>query len=454
MADAHKSGDYSPYVIISTDSGRNWRSIAGDLPGGTIAWAIQQDHENENLLFLGSESGLYFTLNGGENWHKLSGAPTIAFRDIKLQRRDDDLVGATFGRGIYILDDYSALRSMAKEGFGDGAALFPVRDAWWYVPSVPLQAAGMPTLGSDSYSAANPDFGALLTYYLDKPFQTQKEIRRDNESLSRDDKQNIPFPGWDRLTAESLETEPRIMILVSDEMGEPVRWIEASNKTGTNRVSWDLRFAAPNLIDLDPPEFRPPWNDAPQGPLVAPGVYSARLIALAGDQVRALGEAQKLNVKPVHAARPGSDYAEIARFQHETAELIREILKKGEVLNQTRDLLRKMKAAAVAAPQEEAELFLRLDRLGVELTRLKTRLSGDPVRAQLNESSSPSISSRAYNAANSWHTTQAATSTQRSDFEHAKTDFAKLSAELDALLSSDLARLEAELMDAGAPGWR
>jgi photosystem II stability/assembly factor-like uncharacterized protein len=113
IADAHKTGDFSPYVFQSTDRGRSWRSIAGDLPAGTIVWSIQQDHENAALLFVGAEYGVYFTANGGTNWHKVNGAPTIAFRDIKLQRRDDDLVGATFGRGFYVLDDYTPLRGMA-----------------------------------------------------------------------------------------------------------------------------------------------------------------------------------------------------------------------------------------------------------------------------------------------------------------------------------------------------
>jgi photosystem II stability/assembly factor-like uncharacterized protein len=454
VADAHKSGDYSPYVFVSTDSGGNWRSIAGDLPAGTIAWAIQQDHENKNLLFLGAEYGLYFTLNGGENWHKLSGAPTIAFRDIKLQRRDNDLVGATFGRGFYILDDYSALRSMAQSGFGENAALFPVRDAWWYIPSLPSQAAGMPTLGSDSFATANPDFGAVFTYFLDKPFQSSKELRHEMEAASRSEKQDIPFPGWDHLTAESEESTPRVMILVSDEMGDPVRWIEASNKKGTHRVSWDLRYPAPNPINLNPPEFTPPWAGPPQGPLVAPGAYSARLLAISDDQALPLGEEQKFNVKPVRTALPGSDYAEIARYQQATAELLRGTMKMGAVLNETQELLRKMKAAAVEAPRADASLFQRLDSLGVKITRLKSRLSGDPVRSRLNESSSPSISGRANSAANTWHTTQVATSTQKSDFELAKADFAILSTELDTVLNIDLVQLRAELADAGAPGWR
>jgi photosystem II stability/assembly factor-like uncharacterized protein len=142
VADNHKMGDFAPYVFQSTDLGRTWRSISGDLPKGTIVWAIQQDHVRPDLLFLGTEFGIYWSPNGGGNWHKLTGGvPTISFRDLKLHRRDTDLVGATFGRGFYVLDDYTPLREVAAGTVGGAGGLFPVRDAWWYVPYQPGQAA-------------------------------------------------------------------------------------------------------------------------------------------------------------------------------------------------------------------------------------------------------------------------------------------------------------------------
>ena len=454
IADAHKLGDFSPHVFVSTNRGRNWRSIAGDLPGNTIAWAIQQDHENENLLFLGTEYGVYFSVNGGGNWHKLAGAPTIAFRDIKLQRRDNDLVGATFGRGIYILDDYSALRTMADEGFGKSTTLFPVRDAWWYIPSAPSQAVGMPTLGSDSFATPNPMFGATFTYYLDESLETGKDQRRAREKSLRKEGADIPFPGWERLLEESLEAVPRVMVLVSDASDKPVRWLEASAKKGTHRITWDLRFPAPDAVDLTTPGFVPPWVGEPQGPLVAPGRYTARLFALDDGRVSQLGEPRSFNVKPVRDAADGIDYAGVARYQQDTSVLVREIANAREELKRTQDLLRHMKAAAISAPLAEASLFTRLDAFGVELSKLEMRLSGDKVRAGLNETSVPSIGGRAYYAANTWDTTQAPTATQRAGFEIAMRDFTAFAADLEALLENQLVQLEADLEAAGAPSWR
>ena len=185
VADAHKTGDFTPYVYESIDLGRTWRSIAGDLPKGTIVWAIQQDHVRPELLFVGTEFGIYFSPNRGTNWFKLNGGvPTISFRDLKLQRRDNDLVGASFGRGFYILDDYSPLREIAAGALAQEGALFPVRDAWWYVPSQPSQAPGRPEKGSDDFTTDNPPFGALLTYYLRQAPTTAREARQATEKVA------------------------------------------------------------------------------------------------------------------------------------------------------------------------------------------------------------------------------------------------------------------------------
>ncbi len=454
VADSHKLGDFAPYVFVSENLGRSWRSISGDLPGDTIAWAIQQDHENENLLFLGAEHGAWFTLNRGENWHELTGAPTISFRDITLQRRDDDFVGATFGRGIYILDDYSPLRSMADPSFGAAPVIFPVRDAWWYVPSVPSQAEGMPTLGSDSFRTPNPDFGAVISYYLPTSLESSSDQRKSEETTLREAGKDIPFPGWSRLEEEGQESAPRVLLLVRDAGERPVRWIEGPGAKGTHRVAWDLRLAPPDAVDLSQPGFVPPWVGEPQGPLVAPGAYSVQLYSMAEGVATELADPQRFEVKPVSEAPDGIDYAEVAAFQQETAELRKQIAHASEEIERTRDLLKHMQAAAIEAPDADPSLFIRLDEFGVALGELATRLSGDRIRQGLDEAASPSIASRAYNAANNWSQTLPATQTQRADFDIANEDFAVFSQDLQALLETELTQLEADLLAAGAPSWR
>ncbi|MCP4898681.1 MAG: glycosyl hydrolase, partial [bacterium] len=132
----HKSGDYEPYVLKSNDRGRTWKSIRAGLKSGHVAWSIEEDHERAGLLFLGTEFSLF--LSSGGDWIQLDGDfPVVAVRDLQIQRRENDLIVGTFGRGMYILDDYSALRNVDEQVLGEEATLFPVKDPLMYIQSRP-----------------------------------------------------------------------------------------------------------------------------------------------------------------------------------------------------------------------------------------------------------------------------------------------------------------------------
>ncbi len=453
VADAHKIGNFTPYVFESTDAGRSWHSIAGDLPERTIVWAIQQDHVNPDLLFIGTEFGLYFSPNGGTNWFELAtGVPTIAFRDIKLQRRDGDLVGATFGRGFYVLDDYTPLREIAAGALSRGSMLFPVRDAWWYIPLVPMQARGKPTLGSTDYTADNPPFGATLTYYLENVPGTQRDNRREAERELRERGADVPFPGWDRLAQEALEGAPRVLLLVRDARGEPVRWIGGPAEKGLHRVSWDLRRPAPDPVEFPTGGFVPPWAEPPQGPLVAPGRYSVELVLISSAGVERLGSPQEFDVKPVPTAPAGTDFTQVAAFQLEASELMRKVAGASEEVARARERFRYMRAALVETPRVDPALFAELDEAEAVLTRIQTRLNGDRTRQRLNEPAVPSISSRVGRVVGGhWNTRQMPTATHRRNLEIARSDFAEMRQVLVELIETTLPELEAALEAAGAP---
>lgn len=453
LADMHKQGDYSPYVFESTNDGRSWTSIAGDLPEGTIVWAIQQDHVDPDLLFLAAEYGVYFSPNRGENWHMLSaGVPTIAFRDIKLHRRDDDLVGATFGRGFFILDDYSPLREIANGALAGAGGVMPVRDAWWYIPHATNQAVGRPTLGSTAYAAPNPDFGATLTYYLPKTPENPSDMREAAERDLRESGADAPFPGYAVLRAEAGESGARVLLQISDAAGDPVRWIEGPAEAGLHRVTWDLRRPAPNPISLTRPAFQPPWVTDPVGPLVPPGEYSVQMVLVSADGVEEIGGAQGFEVKPVPSAPPGTDFVAVAEFQYQTSELSRRVSAAGGEIGQVRERLRYMRAALLQAPRADAALFGRMDELERSLNGLSLRIQGDPIRGSLNESSAPTISNRIGNVIGGhWSTRQNPTQTHRRNVEIAQRDFALLERELADLIDQRLRELEDALVAAGAP---
>lgn len=449
-ADGHQLGDYSTYVFMSSDKGKTWRSIAGDLPVKTIVWVIKQDPIDENLLFIGTEYGIYFSVNKGINWTKLNaGVPTIPFRDIALHARDNDLVGASFGRGIYVLDDYSPLREINKLANANSNKVLPVRDAWWYVPSVPFQAKGMPSQGSTSFVSDNPPFGAVFTYYLTGLPKTEKAQRKELEKNLNEQKNSIPFPGWDQLRAEAMEEEPSVLLLVRDKNGEPIRWIEGMAKAGLHRASWDLRLSPPDPINLTVPAFQPPWVSDPEGPLVAPGKYSVELYVMNNGKLEPQGTKQEFNVKPVH---PTSDnHEETAAFKKQTSDLSRRTSSAASQLSEAGNKLRFIKAALTTTPNATPDLFAQLVVLNTSLFNLRTALMGDGVLQSKDESDSPSIMNRVGSVIyGHWSTTEPPTATYRRDIEIAESEFDQYLKDASAFYN-ELADFELKLEKAGAP---
>ena len=452
VVDAHKFGDYSPYVFMSMDRGRNWQSISGDLPEGTIVWVIKQDPVDPSLLFIGTEYGIYFSSNRGKNWIPLKGGvPTIPFRDIALHPQTNDLVGASFGRGFYVLDDYSPLREINQAIESKANEVFGVRDAWLYVPYAPMQAKGMPTLGSSNYVADNPPFGALITYWVDDLPQSAKAKRQEAEKALRKQNTSIPFPGWDALQAESTEEEPQVLLLIRDENDEPVRWIEASAKKGLHRANWDLRYPAPNPINLTKPAFTPPWAGQAQGPLAAPGRYTVEMFVAHNGVLESQGTPKSFRVKAVPTVSDGTDFQAISEFQQETSGLMRDITSAGSELSEAAERLRYMGAALKQTPAAGPEHFATLTQLRKRLTEMQRVLFGDQTRQRFSESSLPSIGGRVGQVAyGHWNTRQNPTETHRTNIAIAKGDFETFIVDMQAY-REELKKFEETLEKAGAP---
>ena len=190
--DNHKEGDYRPFLLKSTDKGATWTKIQNGLGEKNLVWRIVQDHVNKDLMFAGTEFGVFVTFDGGKSWTEMNGGlPTISFRDLAIQRRENDLVAASFGRGFYILDDYSALRNVNQEQLKENASLFEPRKAWWYIEKSVLsfdETRG--SQGSQLFVAPNPDFGAIFTFYLKEEFKSLEQQRQEREK----NKGNVPFP--------------------------------------------------------------------------------------------------------------------------------------------------------------------------------------------------------------------------------------------------------------------
>jgi hypothetical protein len=257
----HKRGDFSPHVLVSEDRGQTWTSISFGLPDRHVVWDLIEDPENENLLFLGTEFGLFFSLDRGERWTQIRGnAPTIPFRDMEIHEGMGDLVAATFGRGFYVLDDYTPLRYATSELLSQEAALLPIRKAYSFEP-IRYYSAGS---GAGAFTAENPPLGAIFNYFLKEPIGV--------EGTS-------------------------VALVVRDQSGEVVAEIPGANEAGFQRTVWNLRGLPPT-----PPEGAPEQARRRQGPMVEPGVFSVSLVAGVEGNRRVLGGPQAVEVVALPAS--------------------------------------------------------------------------------------------------------------------------------------------------------
>ena len=245
--DNHKFGDYRPMLYKTINGGKSWKSITKGIPEGTLIWRLVQDHVNPQLLFLGTEYGVYVSLNQGDAWHKFSnGMPTISVRDLAIQKRENDLVAATFGRSFYILDDYSPLRAISEENLAKGDQLFPIEKALQYVQ----ERGGTSSQGASFYTAKNPSYGAQFTYYIANDTKTMKAKRKASEKKLKKDKKDIPFPGWEALDAEDFEKKPQAILRVTDASGKVLTEITGAYTKGIHRKHWDLRQRLASALDI------------------------------------------------------------------------------------------------------------------------------------------------------------------------------------------------------------
>jgi hypothetical protein len=230
---------------------------------------------NGNLLFVGTEFELFTSVDGGKRWVQLKGGmPPAQVRDIAVQKRENDLVLATFGRGFYVLDDYSALREISPATLAENVRLFPLRDAYSFnlLGLAPAGSAGLSPL-SGLWRAENPPFGAVFTYHV----------------------------------RQELPADAKLVLTISNDAGRPVRRIDLEKAPGLRRAAWNLR--------ADPPAATVAEGNAPagrggqggrggfgggrggnQGPLVEPGRYRATLGSMVGDIVTPIGTPQVFNV--------------------------------------------------------------------------------------------------------------------------------------------------------------
>ena len=448
--DNHKYGDYQPYILRSTDRGKTWNPVQNNLPKRTLVWRLVQDHVKKDLWFAGTEFGIYFSPNAGQKWIKLQGGvPTISFRDLAIQRRENDLVAASFGRSFYVFDDISVLREVNDEVLKNDATLFSTRKAWWYIPRGQLGFEGKKgDQGADHFVADNPPFGAVFTYYLKDDLKTKKEIRTAQEKKN---KGNIAFPGWEALEVERMESEPKIWLAIKDPNGNTVRRVDGATKKGFHRVAWDLKYPSPGAISMiEPPT--PMWDDTPKALMVAPGKYSAELFQQVDGVVKALSQPIEFDVVPLRkGALEGATPSEVAAFWRQYENAVRSHSAIQITLGNALTRVERMKKVVYHSPTAAGSLDNRLAEVRMELLKIDQELNGEKSKVEPGEKTNPTVGGRLFSLQIGIdHSTYGPTTNHKNALQLIKEQLSSTQSQL-VMSQEKLSQLAKDLVKAGAP---
>ncbi|MBL7817028.1 MAG: glycosyl hydrolase [Saprospiraceae bacterium] len=451
----HRYGDFKPYVFKSTDGGKTWAAITGNLPERGTSYTIAEDHVNRDLLFVGTEFGLFFTAEGGKTWTQLkAGLPTIAVKDLDIQRRENDLVIATFGRGFYILDDYTPLRSIKKEDvINKNAHIFPVKDALMFVESMPLGVRGKGHLGESHFASPNPQVGAVFTYYLKEDLKTAKDKRRDMEKEKIKKGENVYYPSVDTMRLEDIQPEPYLLFTITDESGEVVRRLKAPAKKGVQRIVWDFRYAATapagSIGTLDPENM---FSSLETGYLAMPGTYKVALHQFVDGVYTSLVPPQSFKCVALNNnTLAAKDKKEYDVFCKKVTDLRRALGGVNQYMGDINNRLRLIKLAVIDAPKVSLETHNQIYQLEKRMTDISRLLIGDATLARREFETPPSVNGRVGDIQGAlWTSTAAPSNAQKASFDIASKQTSQIISDLKSVKET-LKSIESALEKAEAP---
>lgn len=448
--DNRKRDDFKPYILKSTDKGKSWKNIAANLPESGTIHTIEQDFINPDLLFVGTEFSVFFSVDGGNTWAKLAnGLPTIAVRDMTIQEKENDLVLATFGRGFYILDDYSPLRTISKSIKEKEAHIFPIADALMYT-----QKRGRYGQGSMPYLGKNPDFGATITYYLKESPKTLKQERKDREKKLIKSKEPIPIPTLDELKKENTEVTPYLIFTISDENGNIVRKINKGISKGMNRIVWDLRYSGSRSVNLSDDKFDP-LSTGGSGTAVMPGKYFVSIDRYYRGKITHLHDTVSFNTKVLNNTTfPADSRKSLVAFQKKVAKLSRLSSGTKSVAGELLKRIIHIKQSINNTASIPEHLMLKAVKLENELNEILYAFNGQKARASSEEKlpAQLSINDRVGVVAyGMWASTSNPTKSMKENYTIVLEMLSPIYQRIKTIMKSDIVNLESEIEKYGAP---
>jgi hypothetical protein len=265
--DDHRRSNMNTYAFRVTDFGRRWeRLVTDDLAG--YALSILQDPEDPDLLFLGTEFGLFFSTDGGGNWTRFkAGVPTVSVMDMAIQERESDLVLGTHGRSVFVIDDYSGLRGLGTGDFDERLKILSVTDGQRYSAN---PTASTRFTGSGEYRGPNEPYGVMVTFMA-----SGNDLPHPDPDLERERRIGLREQAGDPGSSDDSgkdDKPPRVTVKVSDTAGEVIRTFRQPVHQGINRITWNMR--RDGVRPPPGPDRHDTEDGLPAGPEVPPGAYT------------------------------------------------------------------------------------------------------------------------------------------------------------------------------------
>lgn len=406
--DNHKRADFKPYIMKSADKGKTWTMISSNLPENGYVHCVYEDHIKPGLLFAGTEFSFFFSIDDGKKWFKLNnGLPPIAIMDMEIQKRENDIVLATFGRSFYVLDDYSPLRTVTPEILAKDAEIFPVKDALIFQYD---DSRNRDHMGETYYTAENPPYGATITYYLKESIKTKKEIRKEKEKeLAKGDKKDkekdkdkdkekkagtienkdYVYPTQEQLKAEDEEVKPYLVFTITDNDGNIIRRLTAPAAQGIARITWDLSYPSPNPVS----EKTDPNKNG--GLTTFPGTYKVSMSKVIDGNETLLAGPVSFKTKPLNnKTLPAKDPAAVFAFQKKIMNMQRALSGTNSSINDISKRADLIEKALVNTPGMNAPLMAKVKALQKKVANLKEKLFGDNSKSKRNDGQAPTINER------------------------------------------------------------
>ena len=444
--DNHKYGDYKPYLIKSTNLGKKWTSLAKDIPEQHLVWRIVQDHVNKDLLFIGTEFGIFFTVDGGKQWLELNGGiPTISTRDVQIQRHENDLVAGTFGRGIYILDDYAPLRELTPEAMQRDALLFaPSRPVKWFR----LDENHTETDGDDRFAAKNPEHGATLTYFLKESLLTAKEQRKKQEKAMIADDKYPTYPTWQAIETENQQAKPALYLEITDAAGQFVNRVAGKTSKGLHRLTWDMTYAQLSAIT---DEERSRWHPMGNGLMAPPGTYTATLYKRENSKIEQLAQPVQFELASIYqGALAQPSHKQVLKFAKEIETAERRASALTATLKALRKTLTDIRTALDRTPGDIAPLEKQYANIRKEMNAINFELNG--LASQDRMGSKPAnINSRLGYAMSAARSSYGPTQQHREQFGYAIEGLNKVSERTLEIQQISIPKLQKAIVAANGP---